>query len=113
MAGRKDIVHVTSSLPAQSRPNFLIRGPDDRLYLTVAVIEYCREEAKTEEQKAGVELMSDLFRRTAESVRGLECYPVDTSGWTGMNLQPPAVGTGPGVGTQGSSVGDDTPDDDI
>ena len=113
MAERRDYVQLTSSLLAKTSPSFLIRGSDDRLYLTVAVIEYDRNAIENEYQKRGVALMWDLFekvRGVGESER-METYTVDTSGWTALNVEPPGVGTDPpGVGTDPPGVGTQSED---
>ena len=110
-------VRVTGKALAKSSPTFLIRQ-GDRLFVTVAVIEYSRGQIQDrygDVQAEGVRQMQAYFERAKSEYRGdpILVYPLSDDENIGFSLGPPGVGTDPpGVGTEDDGVGGSgVPDD--
>ena len=105
-------VRVTGGALAKSSPTFLIRQ-GDRLFVTVAVIEYSRaqiQERYGEVQAEGVRQMQHYFAMAEKTYSGdtIQAYPLSDDENIGFSLGPPGVGTDPpGVGTKGVGTEDD------
>jgi len=90
---RDKIVHVsTKSMAALVEPAFIIKK-GDVYYVTVAVLEYDMSDARTEEQKIGVDKIRDLFRRA--SGNEIPCVPMRNMLSEDDELKPPGVQTEP------------------
>jgi len=78
---------VKSAPPALSAPTFIIKD-GDKYYLTLALWEYDKGQAKTEEEREGCAAIADLYRTGTTVEAKLTPYQLDGGGHSQSRTKP-------------------------